>query len=741
MCPRCGAVYNRELDEAFERIPSNQGWNGHGGNQNMYIFDKRGVSRRQDSPHPRVKKVMFKLPAEVPEDKWTQEGSRRENGEVLRMEEEPLGPIENSSGHLRERLSDWRTTKERIPCQGPSGEDVRVLPYEYNQETKIEDNEETDVVEMAKHKPVCYYVLNNGAIEEQNALFERPHQGMQNHLKPLYIRAKAEHVGYYIKPIDLYVSSYFDVIKYMLSKPIMHSRIGKWALALTEYSLAFMPLRAMKGQIVSDFIVDHAVVESPQLQVELKPWRLFFDGSTHKDGSGVGIMIISLDGIPTKLKYRIEDIKHVPRIKNQEANDLAQIASRYRTSQEKLEELVKVRGKVMAARFSPTDLESTQLGYANKEEFEVLAIDTLMDTDWRNPIISYLKDPSIDTERKTKYMALSYVLMGNELFKKTPEGILLKCLGENEAYLALSSVHNGACGAHQAGIQHAPASEVHAIIKPWPFRGWALYLIGEIQPTSSKGQRYILVGVDYFTKWVETVPLVNVDQEIVIEFIQRQILYRFGIPKSITTDQGSVFTGRKMQEFAKEMGFKLLTSTPYYAQANGQVEAANKVIIGLIKKHVGKKPKNWHKTLDQALWASRTSPKEATNTTPFQLTFGHDAVLLVEIYLQSVRIQRQGEIPSDLYWEMMMNELVDLDEERLHALEVLRRQKERVARAYNNRVKGKTFIMNDLVWKVILPMDRKNKTLGKWSPHWEGPFRILKAFSNNAYEIEEQAGD
>ncbi|XP_050896150.1 uncharacterized protein LOC127102868 [Lathyrus oleraceus] len=202
--------------------------------------------------------------------------------------------------------------------------------------------------------------------------------------------------GYYIKPIDLYVSSYFDVIKYMLSNPIMHSRIGKWALALIEYSLTFMPLRVMKGQIVSDFIVDHAVVENPQLQVELKPLRLFFDGSTHKDGSGVGIMLISPDGIPTKLKYRIEgpfcsnneadyealiagleallelgetrvkikgdselvikqltkeykcikqnlimyfvianrllkkfeyiDIKHVPRIKNQEANDLTQIA-------------------------------------------------------------------------------------------------------------------------------------------------------------------------------------------------------------------------------------------------------------------------------------------------------------------------------------------------------------------------------------------------------------------------------
>lgn len=81
------------------------------------------------------------------------------------------------------------------------------------------------------------------------------------------------------------------------------------------------------------------------------------------------------------------------------------------------------------------------------------------------------------------------------------------------------------------------------------------------------------------------------------------------------------------------MGIKLLTSTPYYAQANGQVEVANKIVIGLIKKHVGKKPKNWHRNLDQVLWACQISPKEATNTVPFRLTYGHEVVLSVDIYL------------------------------------------------------------------------------------------------------------
>ncbi|KAK2414311.1 hypothetical protein QL285_036915 [Trifolium repens] len=90
---------------------------------------------------------------------------------------------------------------------------------------------------------------------------------------------------HYIKPVDVYVYSHFDVIKHMLTKPILHSRIGKWALALTEYSLTYKPLKAVKGQIVADFIVDHSLVEMPQDYVDIQPWILYFDGSKHKYGT------------------------------------------------------------------------------------------------------------------------------------------------------------------------------------------------------------------------------------------------------------------------------------------------------------------------------------------------------------------------------------------------------------------------------------------------------------------------
>lgn len=85
---------------------------------------------------------------------------------------------------------------------------------------------------------------------------------------------------------------------------------------------------------------------------------------------------------------------------------------------------------------------------------------------------------------------------------------------------------------------------------------------------------------------------------------------------------------------------------------------------------------------------------------------------------------------------MMLDELVDLDKERLTALELLKRQKKEYRKSYNKKVKLKIFSPKDLVWKVILPMDRKDRALGKWSPKWEDPFQIIQVFSNGTYEIE-----
>jgi len=127
------------------------------------------------------------------------------------------------------------------------------------------------------------------------------------------------------------------------------------------------------------------------------------------------------------------------------------------------------------------------------------------------------------------------------------------------------------------------ASAMNPIIKPWSFQGWAIDLIGQIYPPSSKGHKFILVATDYFTKWIEAIPLKKVTSASMIDFVKEHIVYRFCIPQTITTVQGTMFTLGEFDEFAISMGIKVLNSSPYYAQANGQAEASNKGIIKLIK--------------------------------------------------------------------------------------------------------------------------------------------------------------
>ena len=99
---------------------------------------------------------------------------------------------------------------------------------------------------------------------------------------------------------------------------------------------------------------------------------------------------------------------------------------------------------------------------------------------------------------------------------------------------------------------------MHAVVKPWPLRGWAMDAISKIHPASSKRHSFILVATNYFTKWVEVEPLVSVTQEAIIKFTKQNIIYRFGIPESITIDQRTMFTGDKVSLFIRQFDIKMI---------------------------------------------------------------------------------------------------------------------------------------------------------------------------------------
>jgi hypothetical protein len=162
-------------------------------------------------------------------------------------------------------------------------------------------------------------------------------------------------------------------------------------------------------------------------------------------------------------------------------------------------------------------------------------------------------------------------------------------------------------------------------------------------------------------------------------------------------------------------------------------------MIKIIQKKIDQKPKRLHSVLSEALCAYRMAPHGATRTSPYELVYGHLAVLPWEMQSYSRRVVLQKYLRSKDYNDLMMDELEDLHMIRLRALENIEKNKMRVAKYYNKKVKVKQFAQGDLVWKALLPT--KYSTFGKWSPNWEGPFRVVRCTPGNAYILKTLLGE
>jgi transposase InsO family protein len=226
-------------------------------------------------------------------------------------------------------------------------------------------------------------------------------------------------------------------------------------------------------------------------------------------------------------------------------------------------------------------------------------------------------------------------------------------------------------------IHMVPVSVMNPIIKPWPFRGWGMDMIGKINPPSSKGHQYILVIMDYFTKSVEAIPMKSVTSKDVINFIKEHVIHRFGIPQTITTDGGSVFISEEFRKFTADVGIKLIISSPYYAQANGQVEASNQSLIKLIKRKINEHPRRWREVLSEALWAHQISCHGATKTLPYHLVYEQEAVLPWVTMAGSRRVEFQNDLTAEEYAALMNDNIEDLTELSLWSLRKSKRTRPR----------------------------------------------------------------
>jgi hypothetical protein len=164
-------------------------------------------------------------------------------------------------------------------------------------------------------------------------------------------------------------------------------------------------------------------------------------------------------------------------------------------------------------------------------------------------------------------------------------------------------------------------------------------------------------------------------------------------------------------------------------------------MIKLIQKKIDQKPRRWHSVLNEALWAYRMAPHGATKTSPYELVYGHHAVLPWGMQSDSRRAVLRKDLSSKDYSGLMMDELEDLHMICLRALENIEMNKLRVAKYYNKKVKVRQFAEGDLVWKALLPIGTKYSEFGKWSPNWEGPFRVVRCVPGNAYMLKTLLGE
>ncbi|XP_050156278.1 uncharacterized protein LOC126630208 [Malus sylvestris] len=212
--------------------------------------------------------------------------------------------------------------------------------------------------------------------------------------------------------------------------------------------------------------------------------------------------------------------------------------------------------------------------------------------------------------------------------------------------------------------------------------------IGQIHPASSKGT-FIIMAIEYFTKWVEASTVKTITSTAVKKFIEIKILHIYGVPETIVIDHGLSFISKKVEEFASKFKIKMIQSSRYYPQSNGQAEASNKILVNIIKRMVTESPKKWHEKLRDILWAYRTSKSAGTGTTPYALTFEQDVIFPMDINVSSVRIQNKFGLYSEEYIQAMCQGVEDLDVALIEALDKIQEGKRVVAQAYNKNVKLK----------------------------------------------------